>query len=189
MGESFIDKELIFEEDKIYFLDSSGEQKHVMMSWEDLLMKKHADYICQNGGDILELGFGMGIAADYIQANNPASHTIVENHPQVIEKAKAWAVGKTNVTIVEGDWFNKLSELSTYDGIFADTYGDEHLDDFAVSLATLAKPIALTTWWNNVDSASSFVELENIEYEEISVNPPTNSYFNHTKYYLPKKQF
>ena len=170
MGESFIDKELIFEEDKIYFLDSSGEQKHVMMSWEDSLMKKHADYICQNGGDILELGFGMGIAADYIQANNPASHTIVENHPQVIEKAKAWAVGKTNVTIVEGDWFNKLSELSTYDGIFADTYGDEHLDDFAVSLTTLAKPNALTTWWNNVDSASSFVELENIGISNITLD-------------------
>ena len=57
MGESFIDKELIFEEDKIYFLDSSGEQKHVMMSWEAPIMKKIAKYICSDGGDILELGF------------------------------------------------------------------------------------------------------------------------------------
>ena len=46
-----------------------------MMDWEDGLMKKHADYVCSNGGDILEIGFGMGISANYIQQNNPASHT------------------------------------------------------------------------------------------------------------------
>tara|TARA_R100001509_G_scaffold66502_1_gene36940 strand:- start:26573 stop:27142 length:570 start_codon:yes stop_codon:yes gene_type:complete len=189
MGESFIDKELIFEEDKIYFLDSSGKQKHVMMSWEDSLMKKHADYICQNGGDILELGFGMGIAADYIQANNPASHTIVENHPQVIEKAKAWAVGKPNVTIVEGDWFNKLSELSTYDGIFADTYGDEHVNDFAEHLPSLVKENGLATWWNNSYTESTIIDIEGVEFDTIDVTPTENSYFNNDKYYLPKKQF
>ena len=60
MGESFINQELTFEEDKIYFLTPEGKERQVMMSWEDALMKKHADYICQNGGDILEIGFGMG---------------------------------------------------------------------------------------------------------------------------------
>lgn len=186
---NFVDLNLIFEEEKIYFINSQGEERQVMMSWEDSLMKKHADYICQNGGDILELGFGMGIAANYIQANNPASHTIVENHPQIIQKAKDWAEGKPNITIVEGDWFEKLSELSTYDGIFADTYGDPNVPNFAESLDALVKENSLVTWWNNLDSASSLVELDNIEYEEINVSPPENSYFNYVKYYLPKKQF
>ena len=136
---NYIDQNLIFEDDKIYFINSRGEERQVMMSWENNLMKKHADYICQNGGDILEVGFGMGIAADYIQANNPTSHTIVENHPQIIEKAKAWAEGKSNVIIVEGDWLEKLSELSVYDGIFADTYGDENFANFAETFPIIIK--------------------------------------------------
>lgn len=41
--------------------------------------------MCEGGGDILEIGFGMGISAGHIQANSITSHTIVENHPQVIE--------------------------------------------------------------------------------------------------------
>ena len=60
----------------------------------------------------------MGIAANYIQANSITSHTIVENHPQIIEKAKVWADEKSNVTIVEGDWYAVKDSLSTYDGIF-----------------------------------------------------------------------
>ena len=42
-----------------------------MMDWEDPLMSASAAYICEGGGDILEIGFGMGISAGYIQ-----SHTI-----------------------------------------------------------------------------------------------------------------
>ena len=46
---NYIDQNLIFEDDKIYFINSRGEERQVMMSWENNLMKKHADYICQNG--------------------------------------------------------------------------------------------------------------------------------------------
>ena len=78
---SYIDKTLVFEEDKIYYTDE-GTTFEVMMNWEDSIMKASADYVCENGGDILEIGFGMGISAGYIQANNINSHTIIENHPQ-----------------------------------------------------------------------------------------------------------
>ena len=186
---NYIDQNLIFEDDKIYFINSRGEERQVMMSWENNLMKKHADYICQNGGDILEVGFGMGIAADYIQANNPTSHTIVENHPQIIEKAKTWAVGKSNVIIVEGNWLEKLSELSVYDGIFADTYGDPNFANFAETFPIIIKENGFATWWNNSGSETSIIELDGIEYEEIDVTPVDNFYYPHTKYYLPKKQF
>ena len=33
----------------------------VMHEWEDLMMKKHSEVVCQNGGDILEIGFGMAL--------------------------------------------------------------------------------------------------------------------------------
>ena len=119
---AYIDQTLIFESDKLYYIED-GIERQVMMSWEDPLMKASADYVCEGGGDILEVGFGMGISAGYIQANSINSHTIVECHPQVIEKAKAWAADKPNVTIIEGDWYDIKDSLSTYDGIFHDTWG------------------------------------------------------------------
>ena len=38
----------------------------VLMDWESSIMEASADYVCSNGGDILEIGFGMGISAGYI---------------------------------------------------------------------------------------------------------------------------
>ena len=106
---SYKDKTLIFELDKIYF-EEHGSVFEVMMDWEDSIMKASADYICGNGGDILEFGFGMGISAGHIQNNNINSHTIIENHPQIIEKAKAWADGKSNVNIIEDSIYAMLKQ-------------------------------------------------------------------------------
>ena len=185
---SYKDKTLIFEEDKIYF--EEGELVfEVMMNWEDSIMKASADYVCENGGDILEVGFGMGISAGYIQANNINSHTIVENHPQIIEKAKAWAVNKSNVTIVEGDWYDIKDSLSIYDGIFYDTYGEDDWSKFAQELSSLTKSGTKATWWNNNPSATTIHNIDNVAYEEIEVTPTENSYFNSSDYYLPKKEF
>ena len=98
---SYLDKTLTFESDKIYYYDEDyGDNLEVMMSWEDPLMSASAAYVCQNGGDILEIGFGMGISAGYIQSHSINSHTICENHPQIIPLALEWAEDKPNVTIV-----------------------------------------------------------------------------------------
>ena len=185
---SYVNKTLIFEEDKIYYEDS-GMTLEVMMDWEDNIMKASADYICENGGDILEIGFGMGISANYIQANDINSHTIIENHSQVIEKAKVWAQDKPNVTIVEGDWYDVKDSLSTYDGIFYDTYGEDDWSKFAQELSSLTKPGTRVTWWNNNPSATTIHDIGGVEYEEIEVDPTSNSYFNSSVYYLPKKEF
>ena len=67
----------------------------VMMDWEDPIMSASSAYITEGGGDILEVGFGMGISANYIQSHNISSHTIIENHPQVIEKAIEWSKDKS----------------------------------------------------------------------------------------------
>ena len=185
---SYVNKTLIFEEDKIYYTDE-GTAFEVMMDWEDNIMKASADYICENGGDILEIGFGMGISAGYIQANDINSHTIIENHPQVIEKAKVWAEGKSNVTIIEGDWYDVKDSLSTYDGIFYDTFGDDNVDNFTTVLLTLTKSGTKTTWWNNFTDSDDVFFIDGTTYESISVNPPENIYFNSNTYYLPKKEF
>ena len=186
---SYIDKTLVFEDDKIYYLDEGESECQVMMDWEDDIMKASADYVCENGGDILEIGFGMGISANYIQANSITSHTIIENHPQVIEKAKAWANGKSNVTIVEGDWYEVKDSLSTYNGLFYDTFGDENVDHFKTVLPTLIKSGGRATWWNNFTDTDDVFFINGTVYQAISVNPVDNMYFNSSTYYLPKKQF
>ena len=178
---AFKDTILTFEDDKIV----TDDNKEVMMSWEAPIMEKSAEYICQSKGDILEIGFGMGICSDYIQAEGVNSHTIVEIHPQIIEKLDIWAEGKDNVTVVEGDW-NSV-ELSTYDGIFLDTFGDENLDKFKDFVFTKTKDGAKITYWNNYADSRNVHEFDNISFETISISPEDNTYTAIIDtYYMPR---
>jgi len=187
---SYIDRTLVFESDKIYYYDENfGDNVEVMMDWENTLMSASAAYVCENGGDILEIGFGMGISAGYIQEHSITSHTIIENHPQIIEKAYTWAQGKTNVNIITGSWFDIRSELNTYDGLFYDTFGDNNWQQFSSSLSSLVKNNAKVTWWNNLESESNIYNIDNVSYKKISITPVANSYFNSTTYYMPKREF
>ena len=139
----FKDTTLTFEDDKIVIDDG----RSVMMSWEIPIMEKSAEYICESKGDILEIGFGMGICADFIQAHGVNSHTIIDIHPQVIEKLKVWAKDKDNVIIVEGDWYGAKLE-QTYDGIFIDTYADDNWDKFKEFALSKANSGAKVTYYN-----------------------------------------
>ena len=179
---AFKDTILTFEDDKIV----TEDDREVMMSWEAPIMEKSAEYICESKGDILEIGFGMGICSDYIQAQDVNSHTIVEIHPQIIEKLKVWAEDKDNVIIVEGDWYS-VDELTEYDGIFLDTYADNSLANFKEFALSKAKDGAKITYWNNYTDTRNKFGFDNISFEEISVSSDSNGY---TKiidtYYMPK---
>ena len=177
----FKDTTLIFEDTQIV----TDDGRPIMMDWEAPIMEKSAEYICESKGDILEIGFGMGICANYIQAQGVNSHTIVEIHPQIIEKLNIWAEGKSNVTIVEGDW-NTVSGLSTYDGIFIDTYGDDNWNSFKSFALNKAKDGAKITYWNNFDSENNEHLFDSISFENISISPDSNSYMNGNTYYMPK---
>lgn len=164
--------------------DSTGYE--VMMRWESPIMKKKAEWVCQNGGDIIEFGFGMGISADYIQQHSINSHTICEIHPQVLEKLYEWAKDKPNVTILEGDWFDNINQMKTYDGILFDTFKDPQARFLPEILPQITNPRCAMTWWNNLSEEYDEFKLEGVEFEIIDVNPPKNMYFNHKQYYMPK---
>ena len=178
---AFKDETLIFEDTQIIIDDG----RKVMMNWETSIMEKSAEYVCYNKGDVLEIGFGMGVCADYIQAQGVNTHTIVEIHPQIIEKLKVWANGKSNVTIIEGDW-NSVSGLSTYDGIFIDTYGDDNWSNFKSFALNKAKDGAKITYWNNFNKENNEHSFDSISFESISISPNSNSYMNGDTYYMPK---
>ena len=184
---TYISSNLTFESDKITYVNSSNQTLEVMMDWEDTIMSASAAYVCENGGDILEIGFGMGISATYIQSHTINSHTIIENHPQIITKAQAWAADKSNVTIIEGSWFDIKDTLSTYDGLFYDTWGDLNNTDIWTLMPSFMKPGGRATWWGSYKELS--MGFDNVTFDIHNVNPPTNQYFNYSQYYLPKKQF
>ena len=180
---AFKDNTLIFSDTKI--IDESGVE--VMMDWETPIMEKSAEFICHNSGDILEIGFGMGICADYIQAQGVNSHTIIEIHPQVIEKLNIWANGKSNVTIVEGNWA-EVSGLGTYDGIFLDTFDDDYVNQFKTFALSKIKSGGKITYWNNEASGNNPYSFDSVSYEEVSVTiDPEQLYASiFDKYYMPK---
>ncbi len=185
---SYINKTLTFESDKIYYIDDDSTFE-VMMGWEGSIMSASAAYVCEGGGDILEIGFGMGMSAGYIQSHSISSHTIIENHPQIITKAQEWASEKSNVTIITGSWYDVKESLLTYDGLFYDTYGDEHTTHFSSSLSSLMNAGGKATWWNNNPSNNDIFNVPNLTWQEIKINPPSNSYYDNNIYYLPKKEF
>ena len=177
-----------FKDETLEFFDSkitNSDGAEVMMDWEAPIMEKSAEFICHNKGDILEIGFGMGICADYIQAQGVNSHTIVEIHPQIIEKLKIWADDKSNVTIVEGDWYT-VNNLSTYDGIFIDTYGDDNWNNVKPFVLNKSKDGAKITYWNNFDSKNNEHSFDSISFESISISSDSNTYMNGNIYYMPK---
>ena len=173
---------LIYSEDKITL-----ENETVMHKWEHPIMKAKADFVCQNGGDIIEFGFGMGISATYIQEHNIKSHTICEIHPEIIKNLKEWAKDKPNVIILEGNWFNNLSNMKTYDGILFDTHQDDKAPFFGNYIPQITNPNCHVTWWQPFKpKEKNWWGLNNIEFDILEVNPPQNDYFNRNQYFLPK---
>ena len=182
---AFKDHTLVFSDTKI--VDTDKNNMEVMMDWEDTIMEKSAEYVCQSKGDILEIGFGMGICADYIQAQGVNSHTIVEIHPQILTRLNTWASGKSNVTIVEGDWWAVKDSLSTYDGIFLDTFADDSLSNFKSFVESKGKSGAEVSFWNNFEKEYNEHGFDNISFEQVAVTPDSNIYTKiSSNYYMPK---
>jgi len=158
--------------------------EEVMMDWEDPLMQEHANIVCHNQGDILEFGFGMGISANYIQALNPSSHTIIEIHPQIWNNLETWAEGKSNVNIINADWIDVVETLGQFDGIFFDTYGDVNWEKwFYEYWDSRMKPGGKMTYFNQHDE-NDFYNI-GATFHSVSITPDPNEYFNRNTYYVP----
>jgi hypothetical protein len=126
------DEELVFTKDSIYIKDTIDQKTAVMHIGEKELMHKLADIVTINGGDILEIGFGMHLSADRVQSNPKVkSHTIIEIHKDIYVNALKWANDKPNVEIILGDWIDVIPTLNKqFDGVLHDTHLDSNLDKF-----------------------------------------------------------
>jgi len=118
--------------DEIKIINSNLPTNTIMHSGEKHLMARLADIATKNGGDILEIGFGLHLSADAVQSNpNVKSHTIIEIHPEIYKSALTWAKDKPNVNIILGDWIKILPILGgKFDGIIHDTHIDRNIPFF-----------------------------------------------------------
>lgn len=99
----------------------------VMEDWETEYMTQLASVATRHGGDILELGYGMGISARVIQAASIASHHVVECHPDVVSSAlRTWreAIAAQRLHLHVGFWEEVSPRFAdaSFDGILFDTY-------------------------------------------------------------------
>lgn len=99
---------------------------YVMHEWERPLIRRMVEDLKITSEDrLLEIGFGMGISATILQKFRPASHTIVEPHPQVLVKAKRWKGARTNIQLRSGYWQELDPGTQRYSVIFFDPFADD----------------------------------------------------------------
>jgi predicted O-methyltransferase YrrM len=144
----------------------AGQQ--VMQAWETKLMSAMADVAARDHGDVLEIGFGMGISASMIQDCEVSSHTIIELNDEVFTRAEAWRAARpdADIRLVRGSWRETAGSLGKFDAIFYDVYPVTDLevsqlvqvpfpDDFFAVASRLLKPGGVFTYYTNeIDSLS-----------------------------------
>ena len=97
----------------------------VMEDWEAPYMKDLAEIATMKGGRVLELGYGMGISAKYIQEYPIDEHIIIEANTDVANKAREFAAQASHkTTVLEGLWEDVIDQIpdGSLDGILFDTY-------------------------------------------------------------------
>lgn len=98
----------------------------VMEAWEHPYMQELARTAAQPGGKILEVGFGMGISAEYLQQHDAIDeHVIIEGNNEVFQRLLKFQLqAKNSVTPLFGLWHEIVPKLTTesFDGILFDTY-------------------------------------------------------------------
>ena len=150
--EDYLAADLTFTKDEIRLPDGF----EVMMEWERPIMERSAEIVCHNHGDVLNVGFGMAIIDTAIQKQGVAAHTIIEAHPQVIERAHRWAADKKGVRIIPSVWQTALDDLPPQDGIYFDTLMPPMIP-FLVRVPDLLKPGGVFLYFQYM------VQFENLE--------------------------
>lgn len=97
--------------------------------WKRLYEKELIDHL-KPTGNVLQIGFDSGQAAEYIQSFHPKSHTIIESDPAMLAQAKIWASKHPQVKIEAGSWEKVLHHLGEFDAVFFNQMSSSEQGDF-----------------------------------------------------------
>ena len=100
----------------------SDEQ--IMERWQIPIMQAMAEIVAESSGDVMEIGFGRGVASSMIQEQGVKSHTIIECNDTIVERFNIWKkqYAGSKLKIVHGLWQDTIDSLGLFDGIFFHTY-------------------------------------------------------------------
>ena len=140
------DQRVVFNKSNIVFEDN--ERSVVMDEASKGLTEMYAHVVCQNGGDVLDIGFGMGFSANKM-SELADSYTCIEINPQIYKKASEWSKGRANTNVIFGDWIEIIPQLGLkYDGIFMDTHHDPNQTLFEEYSKLIAKEGCILSIFN-----------------------------------------
>jgi guanidinoacetate N-methyltransferase len=94
----------------------------VMQAWETPLMRALVCSLPIEGGDVIEIGFGLGIANSLIVAREPRSYTVLERNPYVAEKARASLASLPFPSWVIETCWRETDFSAEFDAILFDAY-------------------------------------------------------------------
>ncbi|MBT8103724.1 MAG: class I SAM-dependent methyltransferase [Gammaproteobacteria bacterium] len=148
----------------------SLSDEEIMKDWQVRMMQSMAEAATRQHRDILEIGFGRGISAEFIQQCGVKSLTIIECNDSVVERFNRWRArhAAQDIRLVHARWQDALQQLSTYDAIFVHTYplnekkymekplnSAKFAQHFLENAASLLHPGGVLTYLSNeIDSLS-----------------------------------
>lgn len=163
----------------------------VMEDWEKPYMKELAKISAKNKGVVLEVGFGMGIAARYLDQQNINKHIIIEANHSIANQARKFTQRSKRETIVsEGFWEEVINSIpnNSLDGILFDTYPmssrEIHCNTyyFFKTAFRKLKPSGIFSYYSDEVNHFSHTHLQklikagfkkrNIHSKVVRVNPP-----------------
>jgi len=154
--------------------------RQVMQSWERPIMERMAAAVAC--GDMLEVGFGMGISANAIMRHGCKSYTVIEAHPAIAANARCWGERQSvPVTVVEGFWQDIAPLVADrFDGILYDTFpvGDDYTDHGPafVAMARLLRPGGRFTYYTGQPESVLVNDLKTLlnEFDSVEISRTKN---------------
>ena len=111
----------------------------IMEDWQIPIMQSMAEVVTEGHGDVLEVGFGRGVASTMIQQQGVRSHTVIECNDTIVARFHRWkeSYADRDVKVVHGMWQDVTDRLGPFDGVFFHTYplnADEFYEQVAQSV-------------------------------------------------------
>lgn len=110
------------------------DDQQIMEDWQIPVMEAMAGAAAGTRGDVLEIGFGRGVSASFIQDIGVRTHTIVECNDAIVRRLEGWrqSYPGSDIRVLHGLWQDLREEFTQYDGIFFHAYpltGEEFIDE------------------------------------------------------------